>query len=71
LTKLAAHLHPHALRHTFAKALLAPHAYGIDRPPALITAVQELLGHANLATTAIDTHNSRADLAQSMGEAAE
>ncbi len=69
--KLADPLGPHDLRHTFAKALLDPAAYGLDRPPAPITAVQELLGHAAIATTALYTRASAADLARIMGEAGE
>ena len=66
--KLEEPLSPHALRHTFAKALLDPAAYHLARPPATITAVQELLGHADIATTAIYTRASTEDIARMMGE---
>ena len=68
VAKLEEPLSPHALRHTFAKALLDPAAYHLDRAPATITAVQELLGHADIATTAIYTRTSTIDMARMMGE---
>lgn len=69
--KLDVSLAPHDLRHTFAKALLDPMAYGLDRPSAPITAVQELLGHTTIATTALYARSSHTDLARLMGEVLE
>ena len=66
--KLDTSLSPHALRHTFATARLDPAAYGLDRPPASLPAVQALLGHADIATTAGYTRASPADLARMLGE---
>ena len=68
VAKLEEPLSPHMLRHTFAKALLDPAAYHLNRAPATITAVQELLGHADIATTAIYTRASPMDIARMMGE---
>jgi site-specific recombinase XerD len=65
--KLASPLGPHDLRHTFAKALLDPAAYGLDRPPMPLPAIQQLLGHADIATTTIYTRVSANDLACMMG----
>jgi site-specific recombinase XerD len=65
--KLPSSLGPHDLRHTFAKALLDPAAYGLDRPPMPLPAIQQLLGHADIATTTIYTRVSAEDLARMMG----
>jgi len=66
--KLATSLSPHDLRHTFATALLDPAAYDLTRPAVPITAVQALLGHGSITTTALYTRPSHADLARLMGD---
>ena len=65
--KLASPLGLHDLRHTFAKFLLDPAAYGLDRPPMPLPAMQQLLGHADIATKTIYTRVSGDDLARMMG----
>src|SRR5260370_25574297 len=56
--KLPSPLGPHDLRHTFAKALLDPTAYGLDRPPMPLPALHQLLAHADIPTTTIYTQAS-------------
>ncbi len=65
--KLSSPLGPHDLRHTFAKSLLDPAAYGQGRPPMPLPAIQQLLGHADIATTTIYTRISADDLARMIG----
>jgi site-specific recombinase XerD len=68
--KLPSLLGPHDLRHTFAKSLLDPAAYGLDRLPMPLPAIQQLLGHADITTTTIYTRASADDLARMMGTSA-
>ena len=52
---------PHVLRHSFATAMLAN--------GARLEAIQQLLGHESVATTAIYTHTTLAELKQQYAQA--
>ena len=55
---LAAPLSPHQLRHTFATAAIDPQGYGLTREPVPLAALQRMMGHAKIETTAVYTRFS-------------
>jgi site-specific recombinase XerD len=61
-------LSPHQLRHTFATAALDPAGYGLERPPVPLAALQRLMGHACVETTAVYTRFSDGNLARLLEE---
>ncbi len=59
-------VHPHMLRHTFAKALIDPKRYGLSREAAPLSAIKQLMGHSNIQTTSIYLLHSEEDLEKIM-----
>lgn len=67
---LTAPLGPHQLRHTFATAAVDPAGCGLARPPVPLAALQRLMGHARVETTAVYKRFSDEDLARFLEETA-
>ena len=61
-------LGPHRLRHTFAAAAIDPQGYGLERPSVPLAALQNMMGHAKIETTAIYTRFSEDDLLRLLEE---
>lgn len=59
-------VHPHMLRHTFAKALVDPKRYGLSKDAAPLSAIKQLMGHSNIQTTSIYLLHSEEDLEKIM-----
>lgn len=59
-------VHPHMLRHTFAKSLVDPKRYGLTKDAAPLSAVKQLMGHSNIQTTSIYLLHSEEDLEKIM-----
>ncbi|BBH54749.1 tyrosine-type recombinase/integrase [Fluviispira sanaruensis] len=55
-------IHPHVLRHTFAKSLVDPKRYGLRQDAAPLSAIKQLMGHASIQTTGIYLLHSEEDL---------
>ena len=53
LTKVEGTLHPHRLRHTFARAALDPKGYLLNREAVPLPALRKMLGHSRIETTSI------------------